>query len=46
MCYILALSNLTVGSVLAASLYLAAGVILMLIFIRLLPPYLDTLEAA
>jgi hypothetical protein len=44
MCYILALSNLMVGSAPAGWLYMASAIVLMLIFIRLLSPYLDTLE--
>jgi hypothetical protein len=33
-----------VGSALAGWLYMASAIVLMLIFIRLLSPYLDTLE--
>jgi len=44
MCYILALSNLMVGSAPAGWLYMASAIVLMLMFIRLLSPYLDTLE--
>jgi hypothetical protein len=44
MSYILALSNFVIGSSGAGSLYLVGGVALMLIFVCLLTPYLDTLE--